>query len=62
MAKKKLQVKLVKSLNGRLKNHKLCAYGLGLKRIGQTRSVIDTSENRGMINKIAYLLEVKENS
>ncbi len=60
MADKNLQVKLVKSLNGRLKNHKLCAYGLGLRRIGQSRSVQDTSENRGMINKISYLLEVEE--
>jgi len=62
MAGKNLQVKLVKSLNGRLKKHKLCAYGLGLKRIGQCRSVQDTSENRGMINKISYLLEVEEES
>ena len=62
MVDKILQVKLVKSLNGRLKNHKLCAQGLGLRRIGQSRFVQDTLENRGMINKISYLLEVKEDS
>ena len=60
MANKNLSVKLLKSLNGRLKNHKLCAHGLGLRKIGQTRSVLDTLENRGMINKISYLLEVRE--
>jgi len=60
MTSKNLHVKLVKSLNGRLKNHRLCAHGLGLRRIGQSRSVLDTSENRGMINKISYLLKVEE--
>ena len=60
MASKNLHVKLVKSLNGRLKNHKLCAYGLGLRKIGQTRSVLNTVENRGMIKKISYLLKVME--
>jgi large subunit ribosomal protein L30 len=56
----KISVKLVKSLNGRLKKHKACALGLGLRRMHQEVSVIDTPENRGMINKIAYLLVVKE--
>ena len=60
MASKNLHVTLIKSLNGRLKNHKLCAYGLGLRKIGQNRYVLDTIENRGMINKISYLLNVKE--
>ena len=60
MASKNLHVKLVKSLNGRLKNHKLCAHGLGLRKIGQTRSVLNTAENRGMIEKISYLLKVME--
>ncbi len=60
MASKNLHVKLVKSLNGRLKSHKLCAHGLGLRKIGQTRSVLNTAENRGMIEKISYLLKVME--
>lgn len=50
-------VKLVRSLNGRLKSHKACAQGLGLRKMNQSVSVIDTPENRGMINKISYLLE-----
>ena len=60
MSEKHLQVKLVRSLNGRLRKHQLCAHGLGLRKIGQSRLVFDTMENRGMINKISYLLEVKE--
>jgi large subunit ribosomal protein L30 len=57
---KKVNVTLVKSLIGRLPAHKACAQGLGLRKMHQTVSVIDTPENRGMINKISYLLKVEE--
>lgn len=53
-------VTLVRSMNGRLKNHKACARGLGLRRIHQSVTVADTPENRGMINKIAYMLRVED--
>ena len=59
MADKTLKVTLVKSTSGRLKTHKACAAGLGLRRIRHTVEVIDTPENRGMINKISYLLQVE---
>ncbi len=59
MANKTLKVTLVKSTSGRLKSHKACAAGLGLRRIRHTVEVIDTPENRGMINKISYLLQVE---
>jgi large subunit ribosomal protein L30 len=32
--------------------------GLGLRRINQSVEVIDTPANRGMINKVAYLVKV----
>jgi large subunit ribosomal protein L30 len=57
---KELKVTLVKSKHGRLKNHKACIAGLGLRRIHQTVSVQDTPENRGMINRISYLVSVEE--
>ena len=61
MAKAKtVKVTLVKSKYGRLKKHKACVAGLGLRRIHQTVEVIDTPENRGMINKVSYLLRVEE--
>ena len=63
MAKAKnkiVNVKLVKSLNGRLASHKACAAGLGIRRMHQTVEVNDTPENRGMINKIQYMLSVEE--
>jgi large subunit ribosomal protein L30 len=59
-SKKMVSVKLVKSLNGRLASHKACASGLGLRRMHQTVQVIDTPENRGMINKIHYMLSIEE--
>ena len=61
MAKPKdLKVTLVKSKHGRLKSHKACVSGLGLRRMHQTVTVADTSENRGMINRISYMIAVEE--
>ena len=61
MAKsKELKVTLVKSKHGRLKAHRACVVGLGLRRMHQTVQVADTPENRGMINRIAYMLSVEE--
>jgi len=57
---KKVRVTLVKSRFGRLKSHCACVAGLGLRRMHQTVEVLDTPENRGMINKVAYLLRVEE--
>ena len=60
MADKTLKVTLLKSTSGRLKSHKACVAGLGLRRIRHTVEVIDTPENRGMINKVAYMLQVED--
>ena len=57
---KKLSVTLVRSKHHRLASHKACVAGLGLRRMHQTVQVIDTPENRGMINKIHYMLNVEE--
>jgi large subunit ribosomal protein L30 len=60
MADKKISVTMTKSKFGRLKSHQACLKGLGLRKIRQTVEVIDTPENRGMINKISYMLKVEE--
>ncbi len=57
---KRLSVTMVRSRHGRLKSHKACIAGLGLRRMHQTVEVIDTPENRGMINKVHYMLNVEE--
>jgi len=57
---KKLKVTLSKSINRRIQSHKACVSGLGLRRLNHCVIVNDTPENRGMINKVAYLLTVEE--
>jgi len=56
---KTIKITLVKSIHGRLKNHKACVAGLGLRRIGHSVEVLDTPSNRGMINKASYLLQIE---
>ena len=60
MTKKMISVTLVRSKYGRLEKHKACVTGLGLHRMHHRVSVEDTPCNRGMINKIAYMLKVEE--
>jgi large subunit ribosomal protein L30 len=59
-SKKQLKVTLKKSLNRRVDRDKACVSGLGLRRIGHCVTVDDTPENRGMINRVSYLLSVEE--
>ncbi len=59
-AKKKLKVKLIRSPISTQPNHKLCVKGLGLKRMHHEVEVLDTPANRGMINKVSYMLSVEE--
>ena len=56
---KTIKVTLMKSVIGRLESHKACVRGLGLKKRHQTATVIDTPANRGMINKVSYMLHVE---
>jgi large subunit ribosomal protein L30 len=60
MAKASIRVTQVKSTFGRLKNHRACVAGLGLRRIGHTVEVEDTPSVRGMINRVHYLVRVEE--
>ncbi len=53
-----IKVRLVKSPVGRLKKHKACVAGLGLRRIGHTVEVEDTPAVRGMINRVYYMVQV----
>jgi large subunit ribosomal protein L30 len=57
---RQLRVQLIKSIHGRVARHQACVSGLGLRRIRHTVVVADTPENRGMINKVSYLLKVDE--
>jgi large subunit ribosomal protein L30 len=56
---KKIKVTLVKSLIGTKPEHRACVRGLGLRRLNSTVEVVDTPANRGMINKVSYLLKTE---
>ncbi|RZU97792.1 50S ribosomal protein L30 [Spiribacter vilamensis] len=61
MAKsKQLRVTVVRSFANRVARHKACIAGLGLRRMHHSVVVADTPENRGMINKVSYMLSVEE--
>ena len=55
-----LNIKLVKSLNGRLEKQIATANSLGLRKIGDVTVKPDNDQTRGKIAKIGYLLQVTE--
>ena len=55
-----LNIKLIKSLNGRLEKHIATANSLGLRRIGDATVQPDNAQTRGKIAQIGYLLCVEE--
>lgn len=57
--KQKITVTLIKSTIGRLRRHRNCVRGLGLRKVNHTVQVDDTPQNRGMIKKVEYMLNVK---
>ena len=60
MAAKTIRVTQTKSIIGRLKTHKACISGLGLRRINHTVEVEDTPAIRGMINKVSYMVSIED--
>lgn len=54
-----IEVTQVKSTIGRKPDHRGTVRALGLKRIRHTVVHEDTPVIRGMVNKVAYLLEVR---
>ncbi|MDP2025951.1 MAG: 50S ribosomal protein L30 [Pseudomonadota bacterium] len=54
---KMMKVTLVKSVIGTKQSHRACVRGLGLRRVNHTVEVLDTPANRGMVNKVYYLVK-----
>ena len=54
---KTLKVTLVHSPIGCKEAHRACVRGLGLRKLSQTVEVADTPANRGMIDRVAYLVK-----
>ena len=57
---KKIRVTLVRSLAGRQKQHQNNVNGLGLRKIGDSREVLATPENLGMVRQAEFLLRVED--
>ncbi|MGH8503131.1 MAG: 50S ribosomal protein L30 [Gammaproteobacteria bacterium] len=57
---RQLKVTLTRSMIGRMQTHRACARGLGIRRMHNPVTVADTPQNRGMIEKIRYMLKVEE--
>ena len=55
-----LNIKLVKSLNGRLEKQIATANSLGLRKIGDVTVQPDNDQTRGKIAKIGFMLQVTE--
>ena len=55
-----LNIKLTKSLNGRIAKHKATANSLGLRKIGDSTVQPDNEATRGKLSHISYLVQVTE--
>jgi large subunit ribosomal protein L30 len=59
-AGKTIRVTLVKGITATKHKHRESVKGLGLKHRQHTVEVADTPSNRGMINRVSYLVKVEE--
>lgn len=57
---KTVTVTQIKSLEGRSPRQRACIRGLGLRRLHNPVTLVDTPEVRGMINKVSFMLRVEE--
>ena len=56
----KLQITLTRSVIGRPQDQRETVTALGLRKLNQTVEQQDNAAIRGMINKVAHLVTVKE--
>jgi large subunit ribosomal protein L30 len=57
---KQVKVTLVKSVFGQIRAHQETVRGLGLRRMRDSRVLVDTPEVRGMIVAARHMLQVEE--
>lgn len=51
-------VRLVRSANSTPERHRLCVKALGLGKMNSSRTLKDSPQVRGLIEKVRYLVEV----
>ena len=57
---KMLKIKKVKSEIGRPEKQRKILRGMGLVKMNDTVTLVDTPQTRGMINKVNHLVSVEE--
>lgn len=60
MAKKSITIRQTGSPIRRKQTQRDTLVGLGLNKVGRTRTLEDTPAVRGMINKVAHMVEIVE--
>ncbi|MEM6410843.1 MAG: 50S ribosomal protein L30 [Pseudomonadota bacterium] len=60
MAKKTVTVRQTGSPIRRNNTQRATLVGLGLNKVGRTRTLEDTPSVRGMINKVSHMVEIVE--
>jgi large subunit ribosomal protein L30 len=55
-----LKIKMVKSEIGRPEKQRKILRGMGLNKINNTVTLVDTPQIRGMVNKVIHLVSVEE--
>jgi ribosomal protein L30, bacterial/organelle len=55
-----LKIKKVKSEIGRPEKQRKILRGMGLNKLNNTVTLVDTPQTRGMINKVVHLVSVEE--
>lgn len=55
---KEIKIKLIHSPCGRIPKQRDTVRGLGLKRLGQERTLNDTPQTRGMVAKVPHLVRI----
>ena len=54
-----ITVRLVRSMIGRPEKHRAVLRGMGLTKMQQTVTLVDTPQTRGMIKKVSYMVRVE---
>ena len=57
---KMLKIKKVRSEIGRPEKQRKILRGMGLNKLNNTVTLVDTPQTRGMINKVIHLVSVEE--
>jgi large subunit ribosomal protein L30 len=59
-AGKTIRVRLYKSINGCQARHRTSVRALGLRKLNDTRELVDSPSVRGLVNQVGYLVRIED--